>query len=177
MQSALLTLPRLAPKQLLPWLEHKSGPITSKLQEHSGEARLQLLQQSWKKTSYWDRQVLCLTDSQILEREILMSSGNINCWYAKTLIPKVCYEADEDFFKALDLVPLTQLVFNEPKVVRKQLIHYAISEDCIEFYWVRSWNYSKISPLWLRFSTFQFLETFNFYLIEVFLPDFIELIS
>lgn len=175
--STFLSVSEKVADQLLPWLMHTSGSLTKKLKEQTGDAQLQLLQQSWSRAAYWDKQVLGLDNSQLFKREVIMYSNHRPCWYAKTIIPENCYFADEAFFNQLQQGKLTTLVFDEPRVKRKKLFHYAITSQCLEYFWVDAFNPSKESPLWLRFSIFEFLESQEFYLIEIFLANFFEVIA
>lgn len=163
-----------APDDLLPWLTHEDSSLTQKLKDQSGDTRLNLLQQSWSNPTWWDKQVLGLPDRLLFKRDILMYSRRHPCWYAKTIIPEHCYTADESFFSYLQRGVLTPLVFNEPKVQRKRLFHYAITPECLEFYWTCAFIDAEKSPLWLRFSIFEFIKRHEFYLVEIFLPNFIE---
>jgi chorismate lyase len=167
--------PRLSsavcPSYLLPWLTHQ-GALTPLLKVQSGkDPHIQCIQQGWTGLSWWDRQVLALEMGRIFRREIVMVVEEKACWYARTLIPEACYALDPNFFRRLESGPLTPLIFNEPKVLRQKLFYYPIDKYCLEYYWASRSGLALDNPAWVRFSSFLFLKSGVFYLIEIFLSD------
>ena len=151
---------------ILSWLTHDTS-LTAKLKKVSGEASLSLLSAKWSVPDWWDKMVLKIRDERVYRREILMSSASMPCWYARTLIPESCYHLDQVFFNRLKQESLNHLIFDEDKVQRTSLFHYFINEHCIETHWLPDHFLTDPTPLWLRFSEFNFMNKATFYLCEV----------
>ena len=82
------------PESLLPWLNYESF-LTAKLKLMTGNATLRLLDQSLTQTNNWERTLLGVDENFVLRRNILMSSHEVPCWYARTLLPSSTYTANE----------------------------------------------------------------------------------
>lgn len=162
------------PNVLAPWCEH-SLSLTDKLKEITGSVQLKLLSQEWTAASWWDKYVLDMTESTIFAREILMSHQEINYWYARSVIPKACYMLDPLFFNRLQHESIRNLIFDEQRVVRTDMVCYPINSQCIEFYWVNKYlndkNRAVCEPLWVRLVEYSFQQQGTFYLIEILFPE------
>lgn len=172
----LITLPHSFPEDLNPWLQHKNS-LTEKLRAEAGEARLELLQQQWAKTSWWERFVLNVTTKSVLRREILMSARQVPCWYGRTIIPDYAYEAQPSFFECLQQKPLGELVFKEAKANRTILFDYPINFQCIEYHWLSAYLDDKDAVLGGRLSVFNIDNYIPFYLVEVLFPGFLRILN
>ena len=162
------------PPLLLPWLIYQHS-LTEKLKAKAEHARLQVLGQCWEPPNYWDKEVLQIEcDEVVLHREILMWAGNDACWYARTIIPSVTYQADPALFNRLKTESLGELVFNQPKIKRIDLMHYPISKQSIEYYWLNQWIECDEQKRWVRLSTFALNGEFYFFLIEIMLPGILR---
>lgn len=165
---SVLNLPVKPPAVLRPWLQYTAA-LTPKLEQEKGEACLQILSQTWQKPTWWDKYMLGLTEQQLVfHRNILMSSGNWPCWYAKTIVPQVTYETNEVFFSRLSQESLGTMVFNTTTSKRQYLHHYAIDPACLEYYWLEQ-HWRDEQTLWARFSVFSIGE-YPFFLVEIILP-------
>lgn len=158
---------------LLPWLLHQ-GSLTKKLKRTTGSARLEVLTHQWCQADLWDQQRLRLPSDRAIHREILMWSDCNACWYARTIISELCYQTEPAFFEQLRTRSLGRLIFNEPLVVRVNLVYYAIQQDATEYHWLPSHLSEEVEPLWLRCSTFKFKTNELFYLYEIFLPGLVR---
>ncbi len=150
------------------WLCHQAS-LTEKLQFSTGQAEVEVLHLAWGRPSWWDKQVIKIKDSAVYRREILMFSGDLPCWYARTIIPQNCYDLDPAFFGRLKQQSLNHLIFNEPKVKRCQLFHYQIDKHCLEMYWLPEHLITGDEKFWLRYSEFSFMNKASFYLCEILL--------
>jgi chorismate-pyruvate lyase len=155
------------------WL-HYDKPITDKLKRITGEAQLQLLSQEWKRSTGWDAHIIHINE-RILQREIFMNSQSKVYWYARAVIPQTCYDIDPDFFDRLNRESIRNLIFDEPKVRRVNRLTYPVTNQNLEFYWVKKHLKSIEGICWARIAEFSFLEKGSFYLIEMFLPNIEEL--
>jgi chorismate--pyruvate lyase len=161
------------PAFLNEWREHQYS-LTDKLEQKTGSSSLNLLAQEWVRPSWWDRYLLGIKDESMLQREIIMQHQSQSYWYARTIIPKPCYEQHADFFKRLQQESLRELLFHNPKVQRLQFINYPVDRHCLEFYWVKKYLPAVEDLLWVRLAEFS-LKPFSFYLIEILLPQLQEL--
>ena len=166
----LITKVRAVPSpQLLAWLEHRYS-LTQKLKDVAGHTRLEILVQRWDCADIWDSKALGLDVSTVLHREILMWSGHNMCWYAKSIIPQDTYKAELGLFKRLEFEPLGALIFNNNKIKRTSLIHYAIDQHSMEYDFVNQAMRANAKILWVRLSRFMFAQDLPFFLIEILLP-------
>ncbi|MCW8385763.1 chorismate lyase [Fluoribacter dumoffii] len=154
---------------LTEWLNHPNS-LTDKLYQIKGDARIQLLSQSWTYTDWWDRYLLQIPDERVFQREIIMKSHGIPYWYARSIIPKKCYELDPVFFGRLQNESIKNLIFDREKVSRLQCINYPVDQRCLEYYWVKK-NLDVTGVLWLRLAEFSFQHKESFYLVEIMLPE------
>jgi len=163
--------------RLIPWLEHQ-GSITDKLKNLAGEAHLQRLKHTWELTDRWDQETLKLKPNlEVLHREILMWAHDKPCWFARTILPKTTYQAEEALFNRLETTPLGELIHHHPKIKRTIINPYPILPNSMEYIYLTHAFEVPITPLWGRCSTFTF--TLNtkqeeFYLLEIFLPDLLR---
>ncbi len=174
--SHLLNTHHNPPTDLIPWLNHQAS-LTDKLKLLSGEAELEVLSQHWTKPSWWDKFTLGLTEQTVLHRDIIMLSRQTPCWFARTVIPQSTYQANQHFFDRLAHESLGVIIFNEPSIQRAQLVSYEIDEKCIEYHWLPHCILSKKGQMWGRLSIFTITEVCEFYLIEIFLPGFMRILS
>lgn len=154
---------------LLPWLTH-SDSLTEKLKAEAGCVDLQVLRQSWAKTSWWEANVLTVDEPDIFCREVLISSHNNPCWYAKSMIPLSTYQANKSLFEKLSSQPLGELIFNNPNIIRTQLIYYSIKEECSEYHWLSQNVHIGHQLLWARLAAYEVNKKYPFYLLEILLP-------
>ena len=170
------------PEKLLPWLCHETS-LTEKLKECTGEASLHVLGHVSLIPGHWERNVLGIQDQMEFVREIVMYSGETRCWYARTIVAQSIYEANRDFFSRVEQNGLSVVLFHEKCANRLSLDCYSISKKDIDFSWVTS----LLSPLytsqeldqlslWVRRSSYSIAPKSHFYLVEIFLPDFLDLI-
>ena len=66
------------PATIIPWLAYTRS-LTEKLNALTGDARLDVLHQSWDKPNSWDKKVLFLDCDQVMHREIAMWSLDSVC--------------------------------------------------------------------------------------------------
>ncbi len=154
---------------LLPWLTY-TDYLMHRLKEISGQAQLHVLHQEWTKPNWWDRQVLQIDCNQVMHREILITSQEKYCWYARTIIPDTTYKADLSLFSRLKDEPLGNLIFKGSMIKRHSLLNYVINPHSIEYYWLTENMKATQSELWVRLSEFKLKITLPFYLIEILLP-------
>lgn len=156
------------------WLSHPHS-LTDKLQTIKGSTELEVLSQSWVKTSWWDVSLLHINDPFVFQREILMKSEGKVYWYARTIIPQQCYQLNSTFFNRLETESVRNLIFNDSRVQRLNKIDYPVDSQCIEFHWVKRYLPEVKEPLWLRLAEYSFEGLASFYLVEVLLPELGEL--
>lgn len=165
------------PDCLLPWLEHEHS-LTEKLKNITGHAVIKLLKQEWESPNWWDKFALGLNQiSSVLHREILMISKNEVCWYARTIIPASCYDANVEFFSRLRQESLGVMLFNHKEVKRQQMCFYAIDSSTLEYHWLPVQYSEQANILWVRLSVFAFKENAPFYLVEIFLPGLLRALN
>lgn len=168
--NSLFVINTQPPERLAKWL-HYQASLTDKLQDIKGNAELQLIFQNWVKAGWWDRHLLKVQDESIFQREILMKSHGALCWYARSIIPKKCYDLNPFFFDRLKNESIKNLIFGNSKVQRIHWIHYPINNQCIEFYWVKKNIPSITGILWARLTELSFQQKEYFYLVEIMLPE------
>ncbi|KTC78316.1 chorismate--pyruvate lyase family protein [Legionella brunensis] len=164
------------PAVLLPWLTHELS-LTDKLKDECGEASLSVLNQRWEQPNWWDKFVLGLSGKKVIHREIIMSACDTPCWYARTIIPDHCYQANPPFYDRLQKESLGVIVFNTPAVKRNQMIHYPINVSCLEYHWFPSVLTEENSRLWVRLSIFSLAHNATFHLVEILLPGLLRIIK
>ncbi len=151
------------------WLYYDQ-PLTDKLSNLSGDAKLKLLFQNWVESTDWDKKVLGINE-KIFQREIFMTSHNDIFWYARTIIPFACYSTQPDFFNNLNKESVRKLIFNNDKVHLVQRVVYSINTDFIEFDWMKKYLSSLQGEFWVRLAEFKFQNNNSFYLIEILFPQ------
>ncbi|MDI1352334.1 MAG: chorismate lyase [bacterium] len=157
-------------ENLKEWLEHDAS-LTDKLQAIKGNIQLIVLLQEWTHADWWDLYMLQIEQAPVYKREILMSSDSVNYWYAKTIIPKKCFDLNPDFFKRLEHESIRNLIFDEPNVSRINMINYSIDKQSIEYYWVKKVFKLCHETLWVRLAEFSLLQTESFFVIEILFPE------
>ena len=155
------------------WLDHDLS-LTDKLIATTGHAKLELLSQGWKQSSWWDFYVLTIRE-QVFLREILMKSQGTLCWYARSVISKSCYDLDDCFFDRLLYEPIKNLIFNEPKVDFFNRLVYPVNQKYLEYYWISRHFHPLPDQLWVRLSTYTFIKNQPFYVVEILTPELLEL--
>ena len=103
-----------------------------------------------------------------------MYSFDNPCWYARTIIPQSTYNAHTTLFNRLQHESLGQLIFHGTEITRSNLRYYAITPNSIEYQWLHSDWHQQCETLWVRIANFQVLSNEQFYLIEIFLPFFMQ---
>ncbi|KTD11418.1 chorismate--pyruvate lyase family protein [Legionella jamestowniensis] len=161
------------PERLLPWLTHQLS-LTDKLKKERGEAVLSILKQEWKDCSWWDKYVLGLNINPVMHREIIMTSQNNACWYARTIIPHDCYEVNTSLFIRLKEESLGVIIFDTPEIQRERIVHYSIDSTSLEYYWLPH-HLRERHSLWVRLSKFALPQSTFFYLVEILLPELLRI--
>ncbi|HHF7343812.1 TPA: chorismate lyase [Legionella feeleii] len=164
------------PAEIECWLKHQLS-LTAKLKSDAGEARLKVLKQHWVRPNWWDKFTLGLQTSLVMHRDIIMLAEQNPCWFARTIIPELSYQTTPAFFARLQYESLGDLVFSEAEVRREQMIHYAINQQSLEYYWLQPYLGSQKTELWSRLSVFTIAEKSPFYLLEVLLPGLLRSIN
>lgn len=158
------------PEALKEWREYPYS-LTDKLSRTKKGVQLELLDQKWIKTTWWDKWFLRIDEKLVFQREILMKHQGMDYWYARTIIPQACYHRNPALFKRLEYESLRNLVFESPGVHRVELISYPVDENCTEFHWVKKHLKTLQGVLWIRLSEFSLDQLEPFYLIELLLPE------
>lgn len=158
------------PDFLAEWRECGSS-LTDKLLKAKGKVQLELISQKWVRPGWWDSYFLQIHEDLVFEREIIMKSGEIDYWYARTIIPEKCYELNPKFFYRLESESIRNLIFNEDKVSRLRMINYPVDQYCIEFSWVKKHIDNIQGILWVRLAEYSFQHTESFYLVEILFPE------
>lgn len=173
-KNRLLGCQATPPESLLPWLTHQYS-LTNKLKKESGDACLQVLNQTFSLSNWWDIHHLhLLHHQQVLHRDIVMYSKHRPCWYARTIFPEQTYQYNQWFFDKLQHEPLGELIFNSDRINRLSLSHYQINNKCIEYYWLDEAMHCYEKELWARFSVFSIDDSERFFLIELLLPGLLS---
>ncbi|WP_454783826.1 chorismate--pyruvate lyase family protein [Legionella sp. WA2024007413] len=167
---SIFTINAQSSEQLKEWLNYKAS-LTDKLQQLKGETQIEVIFQGWENVNWWDRNLLEIQDELVFQREIIMKSYDVVYWYARSIIPKRCYELDPVFFGRLENESIKNLIFNEDKVHRIQGTTYPVDQQCLEYHWVKRHLNSISGILWVRLTEFLFLQKESFYLAEIMLPE------
>ena len=170
------------PEKLSPWLFHEDS-LTEKLKSTTGNSSIQVLGQGLFMPSAWDKEILGISEGLEFVREIIMYSHERRCWYARTLAPELTYQVHHDFFSRLERNALHVMLFQDRLAVRQSMTCYAISKNEPEFYWVKPFLFSHEAEygfnsvmLWVRRSCFLIGGKEPFYLLEIFFPEFLDLL-
>ncbi|MBA2649953.1 MAG: chorismate lyase [Legionella sp.] len=155
--------------KLSTWINHQHS-LTDKLQAIHPDIVLKRMSQEWTKPSWWDTHHLKIYTDALFQREVILYSQNIAYWYAKTIIPKPCYDLNPAFFNRLERESLRNLIFDGQEVHRVHRSAYLINDTCIEFYWVKKYFPQITQDLWVRFSEYSYKEL-SFYLLEMLFPE------
>lgn len=83
-------------KQFLEWINYHYS-LTDKLSKATGGVQLKLISQQWISTDLWSKNLLEIQDALVFQREIIMKSHDVPYWYARSIIPKKCYNRDPAF--------------------------------------------------------------------------------
>lgn len=157
-------------EKLKEWLNYQAS-LTDRLRAIKGDAQLELISQHWEQADWWDKSVLQIQEECVFKRDIIMKSQGISYWYARSFIPKRCYDLDPAFFDRLKNESIKNLIFGNDKVQRINWINYPIDHHCIEFYWVKR-NINIVEDLlWVRLTEFSFQRSESFYIAEIMLPE------
>lgn len=162
------------PQGLKLWLTYQES-LTEKLQTYTHDTRLEVIQQVWKKTTWWDHYRLNLDKQSInLHRDIITWAGNAPCWYARTILPSVTYKTNASLFDRLNKESLGELIFGNQFIERVNFSNYCISNESLEYYWLPKNLRETTDLFWVRLSEFQFNNNPlrpSFYLCEILLSD------
>ncbi|KTD68092.1 MULTISPECIES: chorismate--pyruvate lyase family protein [Legionella] len=167
---SIFTVNAQSSEHLSEWLNHQAS-LTDKLYQIKGDAQIELISQCWVNTDWWDKNLLQIQDEMAFQREIIMKSGGVAYWYARSIIPKKCYDLDPAFFGRLKDESIKNLIFNEEKVHRLKWFSYPADQQCLEYYWVKRHVNSVNGVLWVRLAEFSFQQKESFYLVEIMLPE------
>lgn len=163
-----------APASLIPWLTYTES-LTNKLHYIAGDAHMELCGQYWVNSGWWSTHVLGLVNLALMQREIVMYSKHIPCWYARTLIPDSTWQRNQDLLGRLDHRPLGRLIFDPANNIHRHwLKSYPINNQCLEFYWPQAKLTCNSSQLWMRLSQFNIGQRDPFFLAEILLPGLLE---
>ena len=154
---------------LMPWLTWQDK-LTDRLEHKAEGVQLQVINQMWVDANHWDSNVLKITDSQVLRREIIITAHNTPCWYALTTIPKSTHDLYPELFARLKKEPVGNLVFNTNSVSRVSLNFYPIEPESSEYSWLDESLHQNSHILWARTSTILVENRAPFYLVEIMLP-------
>ncbi len=171
---------------LKPWLDYQAS-LTEKLKVVTGQACLDILNQSWEANDQWDAEKLKLNNTTVMHRDILMWSCNTPCWYARTILPLSTYEANQGLFDRLKTEYLGQLILNNADIQRVSFKQTPITEASLEYEWLMGiktmanylvkWKQEGPLELWMRLSEFQVRKSHSFFLAEILLPGLLEVIQ
>lgn len=157
------------PPHLLPWVTY-TGYMSEQLRAKSGQAILQVLQQTWEPANTWDQQILSISAEQVLHRDIAMLAWEQPCWFARTILPETTYQEHLALFQRLEHEPLGNLIFHTQSIKRLELRYYPITTQSPEYSWLPKTIDTHQQELWLRLSVFQVQNAELFYLVEILLP-------
>ena len=158
------------PEALKDWRVHQHS-LTDKLQALKGSTQLELISQQWIRPTWWDTYLLQINDELIFQREIMMKHQDTDYWYARTIIPQKCYNANPEFFKRLEKESIRNLIFEGNQVQRVTMISYPVDNQCLEFYWVKKNRRTIDGIIWVRLAEFTFEYAESFFLAELLLPE------
>lgn len=157
-----------------PWLHHKHS-MTDKLKTFSNEVTLTLLNHTFEQANLWDQtQLLLKATDRVLHREILMLAGTIPCWYARTVIPQTTYDANGSPFTRLQSEALGDIIWSNPSIARTAMQRFEITPNSLEYTWLTPFMHENAPSLWVRLSTFAYLQQHPFYLLEILLPGLMK---
>lgn len=159
------------PEWLKEWLLEE-GSLTAKLQKITGASALKPLRNNWQKPDWWANHVLLHQEDKVFQREIIISSHGLPCWYARTIIPSSTYYTFCDIFEKLATKSLGDIIFSEPHIERTALCFYKVEKENIEYYWPKKYHLKVQEGMWTKLSHFMIDARFPFYLSEIFLPEF-----
>ena len=165
----LFPTPSELPPILLPWLTYEKS-LTERLQSIAGEARMDILQEEWVASNWWDKYVLGIDNEPAFHRDILMWVKQDPCWYARTIIPQSTYQANQTLFNRLKNESLGAIIFNHTEIKRTSMKHYSINAQGIEYHWLKPFLSLSADELWVRLSIFTIKEKHSFCLTELLLP-------
>jgi chorismate--pyruvate lyase len=168
----------MSQNKLAPWLTHQ-GSITDKLKALTHHTQLIVLTHAFELSDTWDMQTLNLSaNTSVLHREILMQADKHHtCWYARTILPKIVYDAEKNLFERLKTMPLGVLIHTHPDIQRVHIHAYEIHQKMQEYSYLTQALKQKTptnNRLWGRVSTFRIRNQFDFYLLEIFLPGLLN---
>jgi len=153
------------------WLNHQAS-LTDKLKSIACDVHLKILSHDWSYPDIWDKQRLkIMADHALLRREIIMWAATHACWYARTIIPKSTFEQEESLFNRLHAKPLGELIWNKAQFKRQSIVQYSINNENLEYHFLTADIHQNAEMLWARLSTISVHDRFEFYLLEIFLPD------
>lgn len=153
--------------ELIDWLNCQTA-LTEKLQQLTGDARVDVLAMDWDEHNEWEAKQLGIVEGKLLRREVLILSRQMPCWYARTFVPESCYALAPEFFQRLHHQPLSELIYSQPKVKRESLCYYPLTEYSEEQNWLPKLSQQILEGgLWARLAAFSFQEKEKFFLCEI----------
>ncbi len=158
------------PDYLLPFLTD-SGSLTKKLKLITGDATVKVISREMKSLDWWSQFYLKLECETLFQREIIMTSNNYSCWYARSYVPSSTWYVYATFFEQLANKNLGDMLFDNPLVQRVSSKYFSIDNMDLPYYWIPKDVMKYDHQLWLRLSVFSICEQGVFYLIELFLPE------
>lgn len=167
---SLFPLHCTVPAGLEKWL-YTQDSLTDQLKTSTGTAELKVLNQEWQVPSWWDQVVLHINDSMVFSRDIVMASSGQNYWFARSVIPQSCFEANPEFFSRLERESIRNLIFECDEVSCESRIQYPVNDQCLEYHWASVFQTKKAPILWVRLAVFCYRKSYRFYLAEILFPE------
>ena len=158
----------ILPQFLEPWVLSQKC-LTAQLKALTGAAELKVLRQDWVVICQRTDNHLKLNSEPFWQREIIISSSQKPCWYARTIIPERIFYTHETLFARLKQESLGDIIYNNPRIQRLPIRHYPITSQCAEYDWLRPYVQDQSSPLWVRLAQLIIDEQDSFFLYEIFL--------
>lgn len=165
----------LCSASLQEWLMHNTS-LTEKLYEKSGHTRLDVRLHEWKPRCWWSTYYLNISSYRVLTREILMYSQDQPCWYARTLIPEHTYERSKALFNRLNQLSLGKILFADFGIKRSWGRVFSLSRDDALYYWPQSYVDFDAENVWCRLAEYLTDTNEPFYLIEILLPNLMDVL-
>ena len=161
------------PPEFLVWLT-ATGSLTRHLQVQAlAGFSVTVLGESWREALPDECAILGVAEGEkVYQREVLLCDGNMADVYARTVMPKITFEASMARFTELGAKPLGEMLFTDPEVIRGELKVRCLQQN--------DWLYQQVlvagcqtsSILWARRSPF-FIGDNVLLVNEIFLPNLV----
>jgi chorismate--pyruvate lyase len=170
------TIKGLPNADMTSWLTHPLS-LTNKLITLTGDAHLVVLSHQWTVLNVAIRGYFHIKKSDAIVREIIMESNGKSCWYARTIIPKKTHDASEYIFSKLVSHSLGSILYGDYGIEREYGLVDNINHTHLFYQWVKPYVKEDNSTFWIRQAAYMTQLGHPFYLVEVFLPSFLDLID